>query len=122
VIKLRYYKIGIDAGTHTGRLWTGTGVQLASVTFTGETASGWQEMTLDNPVSIAADTTYIVSVNSVGGYGATPEDFIIPIRNGTLTGLASGTSGGNGVYNLTPGNFPTSTFNAGNYFRDIVFE
>ncbi len=49
---IKYYKSPGDTGTHTGRLWTSTGTLLASVTFTNETASGWQTATFANPVAI----------------------------------------------------------------------
>ena len=39
---LRFFKATGETGTHQGRLWTATGQLLATVTFTGETVSGWQ--------------------------------------------------------------------------------
>src|SRR5262249_22016974 len=39
---IRFYKGAANIGTHVGRLWTAGGTQLASATFTNETASGWQ--------------------------------------------------------------------------------
>src|SRR4029078_10969237 len=41
---LRFYKGPDNTGTHVGHLWTGSGNLLAEATFTGETASGWQEV------------------------------------------------------------------------------
>ena len=44
--------------------------ELASATFTGETASGWQTVTFSSPVAIAANTVYVVSYHTnVGQYG-----------------------------------------------------
>src|SRR5262249_33421339 len=40
---VRFYKGTGNTGTHVGHLWTGTGTLLATVTFTNETASGWQQ-------------------------------------------------------------------------------
>src|SRR6185437_2776297 len=40
---LRFYKAAANTGTHTGHLWSASGQLLASVTFTNETASGWQQ-------------------------------------------------------------------------------
>jgi hypothetical protein len=37
---------------------------LATVTFTGETASGWQSMNFGTPVSITAGTTYVASYHT----------------------------------------------------------
>ena len=46
---IRYYKPATATGTHVGTLWTGTGTKLGTVTFTGETASGWQQATFAAP-------------------------------------------------------------------------
>jgi fibronectin type 3 domain-containing protein len=56
------------------------GKLLGTVTFSGESASGWQTATLGTAVSIAANTTYMVSVNSNSTYGYTNT-----FQNGPLT-------------------------------------
>ena len=61
VTGVRFYKSAANTGTHTGSLWTSNGVLLATVTFTGETASGWQTATFSTPVQIKANTPYVVS-------------------------------------------------------------
>ena len=43
---IRFYKSLANVGPHLGRLWSSDGVMLASVTFSNETASGWQEARL----------------------------------------------------------------------------
>ena len=97
---LKYYKGAGDTGTHVGSLWTSAGTLLASATFTNESASGWQYVTFDNPVSISAGTTYVASYHSNGHYTATSDYFTSAIRMGrwqrpvprpasTLTGLAT---------------------------------
>ena len=40
--KISFYKMVNDSGTHIGHLWDSAGTLLATVTFTGETARGWQ--------------------------------------------------------------------------------
>src|SRR5687767_13871869 len=45
ITQIRYYKYSGESGTHIGRLWSAGGTELTSVTFTGETASGWQTAT-----------------------------------------------------------------------------
>ena len=47
---VRFYKAAANTGTHTGSLWSATGTRLAQVTFTNETASGWQAATFSTPV------------------------------------------------------------------------
>ena len=49
---LRFYKTPGNTGTHIGHLWTAGGTQLAEATFTGETGSGWQQVSLNSPVAI----------------------------------------------------------------------
>jgi hypothetical protein len=53
---VRFYKSLQNTGTHVGNLWTAAGAQLATATFTGESASGWQEVLFQNPVAIAANS------------------------------------------------------------------
>ncbi|MCK1607107.1 DUF4082 domain-containing protein [Bradyrhizobium sp. 166] len=118
ITAIKYYKSVNDAGTHTGSLWTSTGTLLASATFSNETGSGWQTVTFSSPVSITAGTTYVASFHSNGHYADTPNYFTTADTNGPLTAPASN----NGVYTYGTGNlFPTSTFNATNYWVDVVF-
>ena len=65
-VKLRFYKAGTNTGTHIGRLWTAGGQLLASQSYSGESGSGWQEVTLRRPIALSAGTTYIVSYTSDG--------------------------------------------------------
>jgi Domain of unknown function (DUF4347)/Domain of unknown function (DUF4082) len=113
---VRYYKAPSETGTHVGSIWSITGTLLGSVTFANETASGWQQQAFTTPVNIAANTTYVVSVNA-NSFFAVSGNSITTITNGDLSAVADGS---NGVYNSTPGAFPTGSNNS-NYFRDIVF-
>ena len=47
---IRFFKSPLETGTHVGRVWTSTGALLSQVTFTGETASGWQQQALPAPL------------------------------------------------------------------------
>ncbi|HKA28556.1 MAG TPA: DUF4082 domain-containing protein, partial [Candidatus Binatia bacterium] len=58
---IRFYKSAANTGTHVGNLWTTAGAKLGTVTFTGETASGWQQMNFATPVAIQANTVYVAS-------------------------------------------------------------
>ena len=65
---IRFYKGTGNTGTHVGSLdeWR---TKLSSVTFTGETATGWQQATFSAPVSVNANTTYVASYYApVGRY------------------------------------------------------
>lgn len=119
ITKIKYFRTSVETGSHTGHVWSTSGALLATVNFASESSYGWQEATLSTPLYILPNTTYIVSVNSNSGYGAENNFFDSPYNNGQLTGIADGN---NGVYSETPGNFPTTSFNNSNYFRDVVFE
>lgn len=115
---IRYWKDKAEpAGSHVGHIWDSTGNLLATVTFQHETESGWQQQALAMPLTISADTTYVVSVNIVSYYVATIGGLATQIVNKDLASVADGA---NGVFG-NPGLFPTQTFNNTNYFRDIVF-
>jgi hypothetical protein len=120
---LRYYKFSTNTGTHVGELWTSTGTRLATVTFTGETTSGWQQMTLPSPVPVTANTTYITAYSMTGGhYAVNSGYFASAVINAPLRALADGVDGGNGVYAYGPaGTFPANSFNSENYWVDVVF-
>lgn len=122
VTDIRFYKAAENTGAHTGYLWTSTGTLIASVSFSNETASGWQQATLDTPVAIDADTTYVVSYSTNGHYSATPQGLGSEVSSGNLHALSSALSGGNGVYAYgAAGAFPGSSYNATNYYVDVVF-
>ncbi len=65
---VRFYKGTQNTGTHTGNLYTSTGTLLASGTFTGETASGWQTLTFTTPVAVTAGEQYVASYTTTTGY------------------------------------------------------
>ena len=93
------------------------GTLLATATFTNETASGWQQVNLSSPVVVTAGTTYVVSYRTSGNYSVTSNYFATSDTNGELTALANG-----GVYAYGTGSiFPTNSFNASNYWVDVVF-
>ena len=82
------------------------------------------EVNLASPVAISANTTYVASYHTSGFYGKTDNFFTTALTNGPLTAPSSTSTGGNGVYAYgasTTGIFPTNTFNAGNYWVDVVF-
>lgn len=118
IVAIRFWKAPSESNTHVGKIWTATGSLLTSVSFTNETASGWQEKELSTPLTIQANTSYIVSVNTANTY------FVISslglqtsVVNGDLSSVADGN---NGVYGSS-NSFPTNSFRTSNYFRDIVF-
>ncbi|WP_179956692.1 DUF4082 domain-containing protein [Amycolatopsis anabasis] len=125
VLGVRFYKGPGNTGTHTGSLWSASGTRLATGTFTGESASGWQTLMFANPVDVQSGTTYVVSyyapnggyANTAGYFGGGGADY------GAMHALANGADGGNGVYRYgAGGGFPASTYNAGNYWVDAIWQ
>ena len=119
---IRFYKASTNTGTHVGHLWTNTGTLLASATFTGETASGWQQATFAAPVSIAANTTYVASYLAPNGHFSLNRPYFSgTYNNAPLHALADGTDGPNGIYFYPGSGFPSSTYQQSNYWVDVVF-
>jgi hypothetical protein len=117
VAGVRFYKQVDNTGSHIGSLWSAAGTLLASGTFSGESASGWQELDFSSPVAITANTTYVVSYHTdTGHYAATTNGLASAVTNGPLTALAGG-----GVYAYGANAFPSNSYNASNYWVDVVF-
>src|SRR5215510_810108 len=123
VTRLRFYKGATNIGSHIGRLWTSDGTPLATVTFSAETAEGWQEATLAAPVAIKANTTYVVSYHTNVGFYAVDTGYFSTtgVSNPPLRALASGAAPGNGVFQYGAGDFPSDTYNGNNFWVDVVF-
>ena len=120
---LRFYKGSGNSGTHIGHVWTTGGILLGSVTFTAETATGWQQANFSTPVPIAAGVTYVASYHAPNGrYSTTSGGLTAGVEFAPLHALASGAAGGNGVFAYGPGSFPSNTFGATNYWVDVVFQ
>ncbi|WP_165956866.1 DUF4082 domain-containing protein [Kribbella antibiotica] len=112
---VRFFKGTHNTGAHVGTLWTAAGVKLATATFTGETAGGWQEVRFAQPITITTDTEYVVSYSSAGGFSATDGGLAAARSNGSLT------TSGPGLFAVQSGQFPTQSYQNRNYFADVVF-
>jgi methionine-rich copper-binding protein CopC len=133
VAGVRFYKGAGNNGTHTGTLWSSAGTQLATGTFTNETASGWQTLLFDNPVQISANSVYVASYLDPDGHyandneqfypGVTGSDYLQPLDSPPLSAVqATGNSGGNGVYNPGGYGFPSSSYYGTGYGVDVIFD
>ena len=124
VTGIRFYKASTNTGTHVGNLWTSTGTRLATATFAGETASGWQQVNFSTPVAITANTVYVVSYHTNGGHYSDDQNYFATkgADNAPLHALANGVSGSNGVYAYgSTSIFPSQSWNSSNYWVDVVF-
>jgi len=116
---IRFYKGAGNGGTHTGNVWSESGKKLASVTFTNETATGWQTAELATPLAVDAGQTFVVSyLAPQGGYAFSKDYFTSAKTSGSLTATANG----NGRYKYgSKGGFPTKSYQSANYFVDVAF-
>ncbi|MCC7335950.1 MAG: DUF4082 domain-containing protein [Pirellulaceae bacterium] len=124
ISSVRFYKGALNTGMHVGKLWTSSGTLLGSATFSNETNSGWQQVDFSTPIAVTANTTYVVSYYAPNGRYSVNSNFFTSggVVNGSLTALGNGVAGGNGVYRYgSGGGFPSNSYNASNYWVDVVF-
>ena len=114
---IRFYKDAGEAGTHVGRVWAANGTLLGSVTFTGESGSGWQQQSLATPMPLAPGQTYVVSVGINDAFPMQIGAFNSPIASGPLTSVADGQ---NGAFADAAGSFPTQSWGNSSYGIDAV--
>jgi hypothetical protein len=125
VTGIRFYKSAANAGTHTGSLWTASGTQLATGTFTGESASGWQTLQFAAPVAVTKNTVYVASYFAPQGHYADSEYYFWNTNGDAaplhpVEGSPTDPTQVNGVY--TSGDrFPNQTFRGSNYYVDVLF-
>ena len=130
---IRFFKATANTGTHVGNLWTATGQLLGRVTFTGETASGWQQALFAQPIAISPGATYVVSYFAPVGHYSQDEAYMYnapapePDGNDSLDSpplhaLRSTASNPNGLFAyISSTTFPNNSFNGENYWVDLVF-
>ena len=81
-------------------------------------------MNFASPVPVNANTVYVASYYAPNGNYAGDLNFFATsgVSNGPVNLLSNAAAGGNGVYNYSSTTtFPSSTYNATNYWVDIVF-
>ena len=115
---VRFYKTAENKGTHTGSLWSSSGVLLSRITFSSETNSGWQTAALSTPVDLVAGTSYVVSYHSSYGRYASTQKF----SGSSVSPNLKVPSSNVGVYAYGTGSaFPTQTWNSSQYWVDVTF-
>lgn len=124
VSAVRFYKSEANTGTHTGTLWDASGTALATVAFTGESASGWQQAAFPTPVAVTAGAGYVISYSAPAGHYAMAPDHWSARGKTAAPLLVAGGFGASpaGVYNSTPGRFPADSYRNTAYFVDVVFD
>ncbi len=125
IVGIRFYKSALNTGPHVANLWSSTGSLLATANFTAESSSGWQQVNFSTPVAITANTIYVASYHSTLGHYAADQDYFASSSFDNPPLHAVQNTGGvlNGVFGYgTSSVFPTSSFNASNYWVDVAFK
>jgi hypothetical protein len=118
VTGVRFYKSATNTGTHVGQLWSSAGQLLASATFTGESASGWQTVRFASPVSIQANILYVVSYHTDVGHYSSDSGYFGTARDVSPLHAPARI---NGVYHYGASAFPTHSYHMSNYWVDVLF-
>lgn len=132
IVGARFFKATTNTGTHVGRLFSLTAnnvftgaTTLATVTFTGETSSGWQYMPFASPVTLSSTGAwYIIAVDMPNGHYSidTPNQWSGPRTTGPLTAGNGGGTENNGLFVSPAGTIPNTAFNASNYWVDLLWQ
>ncbi len=136
---LRYYRILEDSGDvdeRTLTLWNISGAPLVSLTISSGVGDvGWQVGSLPIPIQITGGELYIVSygydddgVDDAYAFTGSffdsdysaPGGFLSAPASGQPLGLSGGGIG-NGLFAEAVGAFPQQSFNANNYFTDVLW-
>lgn len=116
VTGIRFYKGAQNSGTHTGYLWAGDGTLLASGTFRGESATGWQTLVFGSPVTVTAGQEMVASYYAPQGhYAVTSRALAEPRVNGPVESLEAG-----GTFRYGSTGFPTAT-SPHSFWVDVLF-
>ena len=123
IVGLRFFKSAGNTGPHIGHLWTAEGELLATAEFGDGPNEGWQQVSLPEQIAVVADTTYVASYFApAGGYSATANGLSDGAGLHPIRALADGVDGANGLYRTRSSGFPTRTYEAANYWVDVVFD
>ncbi|WP_158558142.1 DUF4082 domain-containing protein, partial [Spongiactinospora gelatinilytica] len=114
---VRFFKAKGDRGGHTGSLWDSHGRRVARVTFTGESATGWQQAHFAEPVRIKAGRVYTVSYHARQGVFVGTPGFT-SVESGPLRSAW----GKAGVYQYGRSAYPRrANPRSYNYWVDVIF-
>jgi hypothetical protein len=116
VVGARFHQGPANSGPHVARLYDASGTLLAAAPYGAEDDRGWRFVAFASPVPIQPGQTFVVSYfTPTGGYSVDGAYFTSDVVNGPI--VAPGSN--NGVY-AYGGGYPTGTYNAANYWVDVV--
>ena len=116
---LRFYTSSENDGVRSVSLWSADGALLATRDVSGITSAGWQEVAFDMPISLEKGQTYIASYFTTSGHYSVSENYFNEGYDaGPITVYQNA-----GVYTYSDrSTLPTSTYNASNYWIDMVLD
>lgn len=115
ITHLRFFKALSETSGHTGKIWNrDTQELITSVSFSGETSSGWQQQILSSPVNISPGINYAISIN-INSHFVTGTEFYTAYEKNAFNIPVDA-----GVYALTPNIYPADVYFE-NYLIDLVF-
>jgi hypothetical protein len=126
VSAVRFFRaVPINSG-YSVHIWSATGELLGTgVAIEGQQPTpGWQTVQVYPPVALKTGVTYVASYYASSGQYSISQYFFTntTVTNGPLHILGDGVDGGNGVFVYGEGGgFPTQSYNASNYWVDVVF-
>lgn len=97
---------------------------MASATFTGETASGWQQVELAQPIPVVAHSLYVASYHAPAGRYAADAGYFQEreVVHSPVRLPSAGAVGGNGVISSGGPGFLTAPAQSDtNYWVDVAF-
>lgn len=120
---VRFYKSAANTGTHIGSLWNISGTELASTTFSGESASGWQESLFSSSVPITANTQYFITYFAPQGHYSFDGGYFTTLyTNAPLSSPQSIGGAINGVFCSGVARcFANTGSGSPNYWVDVIF-
>ena len=120
---IRFYRGAASPAGYIASLYTAEGILKGSVTLAKESGPvpGWQTAIFPKPIPITANSTYIASYYApTGQYAYQHYGLRTGAANGPLNVPPSSTVGGNGIYTYAFA-FPTLSYEASNYYVDVLF-
>ena len=121
IIGIRFYKGPQNFGTHTAHLWSVAGALLGTATFSGVTASRWQQANFTVLVTIPANTVYVASYFCPQGFYAADQNYFTNAHVSGVFDRARQRRWQWSLHLLGHQQFPSGTFNASNYWVDVIF-
>ena len=102
---------------------------MAQANFSGESASGWQQVSFPTPVAIQPNTTYVAAYFAPKGHYSVNEFALnrppavgADVLDSPPLHALPDNGNGNGLYQYTTeSTFPQSTYQSENYWVDVTF-